>query len=516
MKRVVSLVLWVAAALTVLPGRAALAAVRPNPLFSDGMVLQRGMPVPVWGTADNGERVTVSFQGQSVSTTARDGKWMVRLRPLQAGGPAEMTITGTNSVPIRNVLVGEVWLCSGQSNMQWPLQQTASAQAAIAASANPQIRLFTVPRQATDAPLTEVKGEWKECGPATVPDFSAVGYYFGKDLQAALDVPVGLISTNYGGTPAEAWTSRGTLDADAGLRDILAGQARAIESFPQAQARYQQEMAGYAAAVEKAKAEGKQPPAMPRPPADPAKSPQRPVGLYNAMIAPLVPYAIRGAIWYQGESNAGRAYQYQTLFPAMIRDWRRAWGKDDFPFLFVQLAPFMQKASEPGDSAWAELREAQRQTTKRLANTAMAVITDVGEENDIHPKQKGPVGQRLAQAALSLFYGRPLIHSGPEYLGMKVEGDRVVLSFTNVGKGLTMKGSTLEGFTIAGADRKFVNAQAEIRGSQVVVWSPQVPNPIAVRFGWANFPVVNLWNQDGLPASPFRTDNFPLTTMPKP
>jgi sialate O-acetylesterase len=233
------------------------------------------------------------------------------------------------------------------------------------------------------------------------------------------------------------------------------------------------------------------------------------------MIAPLVPYAIRGAIWYQGESNAGRAYEYRTLFPAMIRNWRDAWGQGDFPFLFVQLAPFMKIVTEPGESAWAELREAQLLTTRTVPNTAQAVITDVGDEDDIHPKQKEPVGKRLALAALALAYGRDVVYSGPDYQRMKVEGDRAVLSFKHVGEGLEARGGPLKGFAIAGTDRKWVNGEAEIQGDRVVVWSPQVKGPVAVRYGWANYPLGNLWNKDGLPASPFRTDDFPLTTEPK-
>lgn len=494
------------------------AAVKPNPLFSDGMVLQRGMPVPVWGTANDGERVTVTFQGQRVSATAKDGKWMVRLRGLKAGGPFEMTIAGENTIPVKNVLVGEVWIASGQSNMQFALRQSTGADEAIATSRNPQIRLLTIERKATDEPLTEVAAKWEECGPETVPNFSGVAYFFGRDLQKALDVPVGLISTNVGGTPAEAWTSRGVLENHPQLKQILANHAKAQENFPQAQAHFQEQMAQYRQAAEKARQTGQPVPAAPRPPAEPAKSAQRPTGLYNAMIAPLLPYAIRGAIWYQGESNAGRAYEYGTLFPAMIRNWRQAWGQGDFPFLFVQLAPFMKITSEPGESAWAELREAQRQTVYTLPNTGMAVITDVGEENDIHPKQKEPVGKRLALAALAVAYGKEVEYSGPEFRRMRVEGNKAVLTFSHEGKGLVAKGGTLTGFTIAGSDKKWVNAQAEIReekdGDRVVVWSPEVARPVAVRYGWANFPLGNLWNAAGLPASPFRTDDWPTSTMP--
>jgi sialate O-acetylesterase len=307
-----------------------------------------------------------------------------------------------------------------------------------------------------------------------VPDFSAVAYFFGRDLQSKLGVPVGMIHTSYGGTPAEAWTSRAALEANADLKSLLASPPAGTQAF------------------------------------------QRPTGLYNAMIHPLIPYAIKGAIWYQGESNAGRAYQYKTLFPTMIRNWRQDWGQGDFPFLFVQLAPFHKKVSQPGDSQWAELREAQRLTLKQVPATAMAVITDVGDEDDIHPQKKEPVGQRLALAALALAYGKDVEYSGPAYAGMEVRGHEIWLRFDHVDGGLVAMGDALEGFTIAGADQKFHPATAEIRGDKVVVSSPEVSQPVAVRYGWADYPVVNLANRAGLLASPFATDDFPWITAPKP
>ena len=432
---------------------------------------RQGAKVPVWGTANDGEKVTVKLQGQDVSTTAKDGKWRVELAPLKAGGPFELTIAGENTVTLKNILVGEVWIASGQSNMQWSVKQVGEPEQTIAGSANPEIRLFTVPRQGKPQPQSDVSGAWSECDPKTVPDFSAVAYFFGRDLQKQLKVPVGLISTNVGGTPAEAWTSRKALEANPALKSLVV---------------------------------------------DPASNkPKDTSGLYNAMIHPLVPYAIRGAIWYQGESNADRAYEYRTLFPAMISDWRAAWGQGDFPFLLVQLAPFTAIVREPGESNWAELREAQLLATQVLPNVAMAVITDLGEERDIHPKRKAPVAARLALAARAVAYAEPVEFAGPAYYQQKVDGNRIVLEFKHVGGGLVAKDGPLAGFTIAGADRKFVLAQAEIKGDTVIVSSPEVKEPLAVRFGWWNFPVVNLWNKAGLPASPFRTDDFPLTTAPK-
>lgn len=446
-----------------LAGAAATAAVEPNNLFTDGAVLQRDAAVPVWGTARPGEAITVRFAGQDLSTKAeKDGRWMVRLQPMKASAePARLTIVGDYTIEIKDVLVGEVWLASGQSNMQWPVKASADPESTISGARDNLLRLYTVPRRGADQPETDPQARWEPASPETVADFSAVAYSFARDLRKALNVPVGIIGTNYGGTPAEAWTSREVLEADPELKPIL-------------------EITN--------------------------KGPQTPTVLYNAMIAPLVPSAIRGAIWYQGESNAGNPKQYARLFPAMIKNWRDAFGQGDFPFLFVQLAPFMAKTDDPVQEGWAGLREAQLLTLTASPRTGMAVITDLGDEKDIHPKQKAPVGSRLALAARKLAYGEDVVFSGPVFKEMKVEGNRAVLSFDHVGGGLEAKDGPLTGFAIAGPDGKFVKAQAEIRGDTVVVSSPEVSEPKAVRYGWANFPVVNLANKEGLPATPFRTD----------
>jgi sialate O-acetylesterase len=479
------------------------ADVKLHNLFTEGAVLQRGGPVPVWGTARDGERVTVEIQGQKATTTASDGRWMVRLRPLRTGGPYTMLVRGDNLVTLNGILVGDVWLCSGQSNMEWPISATAETAEALAAASDENLRLFTVPRRATDAPERDVNASWQRSGTETVRGFSAVAFWFGKMLRQRLNVPIGLISTNVGGTPAEAWTRREVLQDR--FPQILERHDRALANYPnqleqfrQAQRRYTENPTGTA----------------PRMPQSPANSGQRPTGLYNAMIAPLIPYAVKGAIWYQGESNAGQAWEYRTLFPAMIENWREDWGGARFPFLFVQLAPFMKIVQEPTESNWAELREAQSLTLKASPNTGMAVITDLGDEADIHPRRKRLVGERLALAALGIAHKERIVYSGPEYAGMSVRGDRAVLRFKHVGGGLRASGP-LTGFTVAGADRKFHNATAEIVGNTVVVHSPQVKKPVAVRFGWANYPVVNLTNAEGLHASPFRTDTWPVTTQPK-
>jgi sialate O-acetylesterase len=474
--------------------------VKPNGLFSDGMVLQQGIAVPVWGTAKDGEKITVQFQGQSVVTIASNGRWRVRLKPLKAGGPFVMTIAGENSITLGNVLVGEVWLCSGQSNMAFGLYRAANGPAALAGANDPQLRLFSVPRGPADEPKTDVDARWQECTSQTASNFSAVAYFFGRDLRKVLKVPVGLIHSSVGGTPAEAWTSRSALEADPELKQILDRHAEAVRKFDPAKASAQKQQAveERRAAVAKAKAEGKLAPKAQRAPANPRQASGRPCGLYNGMIAPLQPCAIAGVIWYQGEANSGRATEYRRLFPAMIQNWRQAWGQGDFPFLFVQIAPHERMTPE--------IREAQLLTWQKVPRTGMAVITDIGNETDIHPTKKEPVGDRLALAARAIAYGEKVEYSGPVYDSMKVEGNRVILSFTHVGAGLVANGGGLKGFTIAGEDGSFVSASAKIDRSKVVVTSPSVVKPIAVRYGWANTPDVNLFNQEGLPATPFRTD----------
>ena len=415
----------------------------------------------------------------------------MKLSSLKAGGPDIFTVTGKNSVELTNVLVGEVWICSGQSNMEWPLKSSFEPEADIAASSNPMLRLITVPKLKADEPTHDFKGKWQQADPTSTPAFSAVGYYFGRDLQKALGVPVGLIQSDWGGSPAEVWMNQATLESNPRYKkEILDAYAAAKKKYDEAIAQ-----------------SGKT-----------KSSPNlgwKPTELYNGMIAPLIPYAIKGAIWYQGESNAGRAHQYRTLFPDMIRNWRRDWNQGDFTFLAVQLAPFFPIKDQPAESAWAELREAQLHTTTVLPKTGVAVITDLGDEKDIHPKKKAPVGARLALSARGVAYGEKIVYSGPIYKKMKVKGDKAILNFDHAGAGLEARGGALKGFSICGPDKKFVWALAEIDGDKVVVSNPNVAKPVAVRFGWADFPVVNLWNKDGLPASPFRTDDFPMITAPK-
>ncbi|MEO7675334.1 MAG: sialate O-acetylesterase [Verrucomicrobiota bacterium] len=474
----------------------AFADVRLPALFSDNMVFQRETSVRVWGWADDGEKVTVNFRNQQKSTRAKNGKWDVKLSSLKAGGPGFLKVTGENFIQLTNVLVGEVWICSGQSNMEWPLKNAFEGQAAIDASSNSNLRLFVVPKLKANDIVSDVKSKWQQANPETTPGFSAVGYYFGRDLQNALGVPVGLIQSDWGGSPAEVWMSEKVLgDNPRYKKEILDAYVAAGRNYREALAKFKSEKPE----------QGKNAP----------NAPWKPTELYNGMISPLIPYTIKGAIWYQGESNAGRAEQYRILFPDLIRGWREDWCQGKFTFLAVQLAPFMAIKDQPGESAWAELREAQLHATQVLPNVGMAVITDVGEPTDIHPKKKEPVGARLALAARGIAYNEKIVYSGPIYRSMKVRGDRAILSFDHVGGGLVSRDGSLKGFAICGADQKFVWANAVIEGDKIVVNSPAVAKPMAVRFGWADFPVVNLWNKEGLPASPFRTDDFPMTTASK-
>lgn len=484
---------------------AAHAVVQPHALFTDHAVLQQNVKVPVWGTAKDGEKVTVQIQGQTVSTVAKDGRWQVALAPLKPGGPLTLTIAGENQIVVQDVLVGEVWICAGQSNMERqlglrpPQKPLANWEQEAAAAHYPQMRHFGIPRTPSDTVQTDVKGKWVVCSPETAPQFTAVGYYFGRDLTRKLNQPVGLINNAVGGTPAEAWTSRETLESMPQFKKILDQHAAAVQKWDpaQAEADYLKALETFKVAEADALGAGKPVPPAPRKPQDPKKS-NHPSSLYNGMFYPLQPYAIRGVIWYQGEANHSRAKEYQTLFPAMIADWRRTMAQGDFPFLFVQIAPFQ--------NIGPEIREAQLLSWQKTARTAMVVTADCGDATDIHPTQKEPVGARLALAARALAYGEKLEYSGPVFVGMEVNGSRAVLNFTHAASGLTAKDGPLKGFTVAGADKRFVSAEARIEGSTVVVTSPEVPAPVAVRYGWDKVPDVNLFNQEGLPASPFRTD----------
>ena len=645
------------------------ADVRTPSLFGDNMVLQQGPKARVWGTARAGERVTVRLAGRAARATADGrGRWQAFLGPLKAGGPFELTVEGSNRLVFRNVLIGEVWVCSGQSNMEWPLARAAGGPEDAAAANDHELRFFTVAHKTAAEPQADVDGRWTVATPEEALRFSAVAFYFGRELRNRLRVPVGLIHTSWGGTPAESWTSREVLAADPALKPILDRHEEAMRNLPELRREYDRrlaewnkqnekiiqrdegnkgealgfadpahdhsawqrmslpqqwenaglkvdgaiwfrrevnvpaQLAGRALVLslgaiddhdttyfngERVGATGVETPnayAAPRryrvpgrlvragrnvvavrvfdalggggfagPPGEmrlsaesdaeaipldgpwaykpeavvpareidysnhpgPRPGPEshyNPVVLYNAMIAPLTPFRIRGAIWYQGESNAGRAHQYRTLFPAMIRNWRSAWGQGDFPFYFVQLANWRARKAEPSESDWAELREAQSLTMRSVPRTGMAVTVDIGDANDIHPRNKRDVGLRLARWALADTYGQKIEPSGPLHDSHSVEGDKVRVRFKHARGLKTSDGRAPVGFAVAGADRKFVWAEARVEGDAVVVWSREVPRPVAVRYAWADNPAINLYNSDDLPASPFRTDDWPGLT----
>ena len=487
------------------------AAVKLPAVIGDNMVLQRGRPLPIWGWADKGEEVTVTIVGQTLITKAsKDGHWKVVLKKLDVGRPLEMRVHGSSGtdITLRNILVGDVWLCSGQSNMEMRVSECNNAETEIKAADYPEIRLLSVPARGTQEPQCDFKGQWVQCNPETVERFSGVAYFFGRRLQKEINIPVGLIHCSWGASSCEAWIKRSVLESHPQYKNMLKRWDKRMSSFNLSNIdRAERQYIKWSEETTAAKAAGKVPPLAPENMWEYLFLPRRrPSNCYNGMLLPLVPYAIRGVIWYQGETNADRAYQYQQLFPLMIGHWREEWAQGDFPFYFVQLANYMPVKKQPGESAWAELREAQTMTL-RVPNTGMAVGIDIGDAKDIHPKNKQDVGQRLALWALAKTYGKEIVYSGPLYRSMEVIGNKIVLHFDHCAGGLVAKGGgPLVGFAIADADKNFVWAEAEIVGDKVVVSSPKVSEPLAVRYAWADNPICNLYNREGLPASPFRTD----------
>ena len=476
MRQVWSWFTWSTAGCAIFACGLAHAEVKLPKVLSSNMVLQQKMPVPFWGTADPDEEVTVSIGDNTATTKAgADGKWSVKLKELSVGDPIEVVIKGNNEIRLTNVLVGEVWVASGQSNMEWPVSLADHPKEEIEAANYPTIRLFHVRKVPSVTPASEVvlDREWSACSPATIGNFSAVAYFFGRELQKELKVPVGLINTSWGGTAIEPWTPIVGFESVESLKPV-ADQARAQQANP----------------------EGVQP------------NPGSPTHLYNGMVVPLVPFAIRGAIWYQGESNRGQGVGYEQRMHALINGWRSVWGQGDFPFLYVQLAPFkyVQPPMTDPNFLLPQVWEAQTKTLA-LKNTGMAVTTDITNLDDIHPRNKQDVGKRLALWALANTYGQgELVYSGPLYKSMTVEGDKIRIEFDHLGGGLKSRDDKpLSWFTIAGSDGNFVEAKAVIDGKSVLVSSDKVAEPTAVRFGWSELAEPNLMNAEGLPAGPFRT-----------
>lgn len=488
-------------------------------IFGTNMVLQREQEVPIWGWDKPGQRVevTLAAAGKSdrapvkVAATAGDsGRWEVRLPEMPAGGPFSVTVKGSSKLEYTNVLFGEVWVCSGQSNMAWAVNNSNDADLERATARYPNIRIISVPQVGTQEPQNDFRGQWDVCSPDTIGNFSAVGYFFGRQLHQTLDVPIGLIDNAWGGSACEAWIRRDLLEKDEQFRPLLDRWAAKEASLEKNMAAFEDRLAAWKKRADAARAAGKPVPRRPRSPQQEMAGNQRPANIYNGVLKPTIGYAIRGAIWYQGESNASRAYQYRSLFPLMIQSWRDEWGQGDFSFYWVQLADFQAEATGPEDSAWAELREAQTMTMSRLPNTGQAVIIDVGEGRDIHPRDKQTVAKRLARWALARDYGLDIEHQSPTLKSMEKKNNRIVLTFENVGSGLyTFDVREPVGFTIAGKDRQFKVAQARLQGrNQVIVWNDEIQEPVAVRYAWANNPVANLYSRQGLPATPFRTDDW--------
>ena len=444
------------------------AEVSLNSLFSDHMIVQKGAVVPVWGTASEGEKVTVRFNGQTVSTVATKGKWMIRLSPMDYQlTPLTMKVSGINTIIINDILVGEIWLCSGQSNMERqlgprPPQSLITDWEKERDAANyPLIREYYVPLKYSESKKADAQSSWTVCSPKTVPDFSAIGYLFAKNLFLQLKVPVGILFSAFGGTPAEDWISETALKSNPKLKELVAGYDKPTTAW---------------------KPTGK-----------------TMNGLYNGMIYPLLPYALKGVVWYQGESNNDRPALYKTILTTLITNWRKDFHQGVIPFLIVQIAPHKDMCPE--------LRESQFLVSQKVPNTALIVTTDCGDAENIHPSHKQPVGERLAIAARALAYNEKIEYAGPVYRSFTIKNDEVILNFSHIGKGLIAKcNDELKGFTIAGGNKKFVPAKAVIKGNQIVVSDKNIKKPVAVRYGWSNVPDVNLFNGDGFPASPFRTD----------
>jgi len=472
----------------------------PN-VFSDSMVLQRGQQNAVWGKAAPGEKVTVAIDSQSHQATADDaGMWKVMLEPMTVGEPKTLVVTGKNEIRVTDVLVGEVWVCSGQSNMQWTVNSSTNFALEAAAGKHPEIRMINFRQTAAQEPVwSHDDRKWMVCSPETVGNFSAVGYFFARQLQQTLGVPVGMINNAWGGSACEAWINRDLLAKDSQFEPMM-------KRWADMESKHEE----LAAIKDKSEEQKKQFQNL----QDQVTGNQRPANIYNGVLKSHLGYGIKGAIWYQGESNTSRAYQYRELFPLMISSWRDEWGQGQFPFYWVQLADFMAETSEPGDSAWAELREAQTMTMAKLKHTGQAVIIDIGEARDIHPRNKVDVGMRLARWALANEYGLNIPFRSPEFKSLEIGEGKAILTFDHLGNGWRpFDVAEPIGFAIAGEDKKFVNAVAKIlQDGRIEVSAKSVTNPVAVRYAWANNPICNLYSVSDLPLTPFRTDDWRAIT----
>ncbi|MEP3478084.1 MAG: sialate O-acetylesterase [Fuerstiella sp.] len=482
-------------------------------LFSDSMVIQRDQPVKVWGWATAGSEVKVAIDGQQHIATADDrGKWTTDLSKMPAGGPYTLTVSDdTDTVTIKDILVGEVWLCSGQSNMAMTVARSKNAAKETANAKHPQIRMFKVTSGHSMAPKEKCAGEWTVCRPSTVGNFSATAYFFGRRLHKELNVPIGLINSSVGGTSVESWTSMPAQSKVAAIQPRLDAWKASDSKFDAATAKtkYEAALARWKTKVADARAKGNKTPRKPSLPTAPRNDRNYPANLFNGKINPLVGYSIKGAIWYQGENSSGRGFShlYGDQLSTLINDWRSRWGRGDFPFAWVQLPNFRAAQKQPSETnGWSLVQEGMLKTLS-LSHTGMAVTIDVGEAKDIHPKDKQSVGHRLAQWALADVYQKDMIAMGPIYHSSKIEGSKVIIDF-KFADGLMSKTDKPEGFAICGPDKKFVWADATIDGNSVIVSSKQVSEPVSVRYAWAANPKFSLFNKAGIPASPFRTDEW--------
>lgn len=489
-------------------------------IFKDHMVLQRERPVPVWGWAEAGGAIHVKFAGQVKSAKADpQGRWKLVLDPLKASSdPQNLTVSAKNTVVVKNVLVGEVWLCSGQSNMAMNVKGVMEAEKEMKAAEFPQIRMFFVQSFTATTPQDQCQGTWQACSPRTIPNFSAAAYFFGKHLHQTLKVPVGLINSSVGGTAIESWTSMELMQKQPELKPLLEQWSKDVALFEQPDNLAKNEAAKKQWQEDAKKAQAAKQPA-PRQPAYVGREPlnaNRPGNLFNGKIAPLVPFAIRGAIWYQGESNANNGPLYAIQLPLMIRDWRARWGAE-FPFAWVQLPNYLKRETAPdAPSTWARLREAQTKTLSE-PKTGMTVNLDIGDPGNIHPLNKQEIGRRLALWALAQVYGQKIVWSGPVYEGHEIKGSEVTIRFKHAAGLKTTDGTpAVKGFAIADETRHWQWAEARIQGDQVIVSHPAITKPQAVRYAWANNPEINLINAASLPAAPFRTDEWPMDNASKP
>jgi sialate O-acetylesterase len=490
-------------------------------IIGDHMVLQQQQANPIWGWDTPGTSITVSFAGQTYpATAAADGKWTVKLAPMPANAsPQTLSVAGSSKREIADVLVGEVWMCSGQSNMGFTLSGDWNGDIEAAASKLPNLRLIKVPQLGTQELQNDFKGAWTASTAESARSFSAVGFYFGRYLQEILNIPVGLIDNSWGGSAAEAWVRRESLEKDPRFKPLMESTVKrelALTS-EKAKSEHDKAMAAWKVASDKAKAEGKTPP---RPPVSPQQwlaGNARPGNIFAGVVHPTLGYGLKGVIWYQGESNASRAHEYATLFPFMIEQWRKEWGQGDFPFYWAQLADFQQERSAPGDSTWAELRESQTKTMQ-LPNTGQAVIIDLGEGRDIHPKNKRDVAARLVRWALVKDYGLDFKYRSPEFKSLNIQGNKAVVTLDCYGSALRpFDVQEARGFAVCGEDKVWHWATGKIVGKDTIeVTSEAVPAPVAVRYAWADNPVCNLFSNEGLPVTPFRTDDFEMITRPKP